>query len=171
MKQWIKDTLYGVIICAVSLFFANNTMSMNDGLIKFDAARTGPYTRFWLYLLCALGVILIVRALIKRDQKVTQSALQPAALVTIAGLALYVLALDYLGFLVSTPIYLFAMMVYYTHKAKRLLVHEDGSKRSGKEIALSCLWMLLGAGVVTAATYLLFTKGVKMLLPEFDLFG
>lgn len=170
MKQWQKDSLYGVIICAVSLFFAHNTKSMQDGLIQFTAGRTGPYSRFWLYLLCALGVVLIVRAIIKRDQTKTKSALQPAALVTVAGLALYILGLEYLGFLVSTPIFLFALMVYYTHKAKRLVVNEDGTRRPAKKIILSLALMAVGAGAVTVATYLLFTKGVKMLLPEFKLF-
>ena len=170
MKQWQKDSLYGVIICAVSLFFAHNTKSMQDGLIQFAAGRTGPYSRFWLYLLCVLGVILIMRAIIKRDQTVTKSALQPAALVTIAGMALYILGLEYLGFLVSTPIFLFALMVYYTHKAKRLIANEDGSKKSAKKTILSLALMALGAVLVTIATYLLFTKGVKMLLPEFKLF-
>lgn len=168
MMKWKKDVLYSVIISLFSGLFIAETAGMNDSLMEYVPSKAGVYTRFWLYLLIAFCVIVAVRAIIKRDKTETESCLNAASMVTIAALAAYVLALDYLGFLVSTVIYLFGSMVYYTWKAKKF-VDEEGNKLPRAKLVKSIALMLVGSVVVTFATYYLFTEAVGMMLPEWNL--
>lgn len=168
MAQWKKDVLYGGVISAISVFFIQNTRSMDDSLMEHTAAKAGVYTRFWLYLLLALGVLLIVKAIIKRDNTPTEPVFNVASMVTIISLAAYVFALDYLGFVISSMIFLVLLMLYYTKKAGKFR-DAEGNKISKKDFFKSLLWIVIGAAGVTGISYFLFGEIIGLLLPTFNL--
>ena len=141
---------------------------MNDSLMEHTAAKAGVYTRFWLFLLLALGILLVIKAIIKHDNTPTESALNPASMITIASLAAYVFALDYLGFIISTMIFLVLLMLYYTKKANKFR-DDEGNKLSKEKFLKVLLWIVIGAAGVTGISYFLFGEVIGLLLPEFNL--
>jgi len=168
MAQWKKDVLYGAVISIVSGAFIVNTLGMDDSLMEHTAAKAGVYTRFWLFLLLALGILLIIRAVIKHDDTPTESALNPASMITIISLAVYVFALDYLGFIISSMIFLVLLMLYYTMKAGKFR-DEDGNRIAKDKFLKTLLWIVIGAAGITGVSYFLFGEIIGLLLPTFNL--
>ena len=168
MVQWKKDTLYCALIGIFTAIMYHHTLSMDDSLMDYVPAKAGSYTRFWLIVLFVLALLIFIRTMKNRDTKVTAMPFHPTSMFTIGTLALYVFALDYLGYLIATPIYMVGCMIFYTYKARKF-VDEDGNKLPRKNIFKSIALMVVGSLFITAATYLLFTEGVGMLMPQFNL--
>ena len=168
MVQWKKDTLYCALIGIFTAIMYHHTLSMDDSLMEYIPAKAGSYTRFWLIVLFILALLIFIRTMKNRDTKVTSSPFHPTSMFTIVTLGLYVFALEYLGYLIATPIYMIGCMVFYTYKARKF-VDEDGKKLPNKSIFKSIALMVVGSLLITGATYWLFTEAVGMHMPQFSL--
>ena len=168
MVQWKKDTLYCALIGIATAVMYNHTLSMDDSLMKYVPAKAGSYTRFWLIVLFILAALIFIRTMKNRDTKVTASPFHPTSMFTIGTLALYVFALEYLGYLIATPIYMVGCMIFFTYKARKF-EDDDGNRLPKKDIIKSIALMVIGSLLITGATYWLFTEAVGMLMPEFNL--
>lgn len=168
MTKWMRDVIYGVAIAAISLFLIRDTYNLQESFITYESGRAGPYSRFWLWILLALSVVMIVRALLHKNQEKTEAILNPAPWVTVVLLSVYLFILTRLGFIVSTVLYLIIAMVYYSYKSGTFTVDGDGAAKK-KNLVKHIVIILVCAIAVTVVTYYLFTEAVGVRLPEFSL--
>jgi putative tricarboxylic transport membrane protein len=96
-----QDRLVGIAILVIGAFLFWETFSFK--VVNWDPLGLPFWPRILLGLLGALAVYLIVRGSL--DDGPYQQ-LQVRAFVVLAGAIAYVLAIDILGFLVATPLYL-----------------------------------------------------------------
>lgn len=168
MKKWLKDVIYGVVLLIASALMMKDLSGMNEAVIPYKNAEAGIYSKVWLILLMVLSVAMIIRALVKRNAEQSESTVNVTSIVTIATLAVYLLLMKPLGYVISTVIFLVLLMTFYAYKANKFKTTEGASvgavaivKKIGLNIVVSI--------IVAAATYLLFTKLVGVMLPKFPM--
>lgn len=170
MTKWLRDVIYGVVIAIVSLFLIRDTYNLQENFIPYETGRAGPYSRFWLWILFALAIVMIIRALLQRRslQGKAESILNPAPWITVLLLCAYLFTLTRLGFIISTIIYLVIAMTYYSYKSGTF-AHGETSAEKRKNIIKHMLIIVVCSLLVTVATYYLFTEAVGVRLPKFSL--
>ncbi|WP_130868697.1 tripartite tricarboxylate transporter TctB family protein [Intestinimonas massiliensis (ex Afouda et al. 2020)] len=144
------DKLFSAIcLLAVVVLF------VNTGSIRDLASSSDPGARLLPYIGEAiLGICALIILVSKSD---AQSFLDKAGwiklVIILACMALYIVGLNYLGFLISTPIAI-AVFIY--------LLKED--EKVNPIVALLMIVLL------TVGLYFMFTKGFSILLPKGSLF-
>ena len=165
MKQWMRDLIYGVVIV---LFAIGNIIYANTlpaGSIKLVMAQAGTYLKLVMILLGILGICLIVRAWGNRSsEKECEALFNVATVGTVVGLALYLFLMDKLGFTISSVLFVFLMITFYSHEQTPELFKDKG------KLAKHMLGYLLCAVIVTGFCYFLFGKVLTVVLPQFTLF-
>ncbi len=168
MKKWVRDMVYGVVILIIAVILIIDTYSLKEDFIPYESAKAGIYSRFWLYVLLVLTLIMILRAVIVRDQTKVESLLSSTPWVTVIMISCYLLVIKKLGFVLSTILFLMISMTYYTYKSNKFQ-ETDGKWRPKKEILRTIVFLAVCSAGVTVATFFLFTKGAKVLLPTMRL--
>lgn len=170
MTKWLRDVIFGVAIAGVSLFLIKDTYNLQESFIPYETGRAGPYSRFWLWILFALAIVMIVRGILqrKKSQEKAEPILNPAPWITVILLCVYLLILTRLGFIISTMIYLVVAMTYYSYKSGTFSAGENATAKR-KNIIKHMLIILICSVAVTVITYFLFTEAVGVRLPEFSL--
>lgn len=102
MPRFGQDRLVGIAILAIGAVLFWQTFSFKT--VNWDPLGLPFWPRILLGLLGALAVYLIARGSL--DQGPYQR-LEARAFVVLAGAIVYVLAIDILGFLVATPLFMF----------------------------------------------------------------
>ena len=111
MKQWVRDLIYGIVLVVFAvgnIIYAN---TLPPGSIKIKAAQAGTYLAIVMII---LGFCLIVRSLSQKSQKECPPLFNRATVVTILAMVLYLFLLDKLGFLLSSVLFVFALITYYS---------------------------------------------------------
>ena len=103
MARFGQDRLVGIAIILIGAVLFWQTFSFKT--VNWDPLGLPFWPRILLGLLGIVGVYLIVRGSLDRGPFLR---LEPRAYVVLAGAVVYVLAIDIVGFLVATPLYLFA---------------------------------------------------------------
>ena len=163
MKKWLtKDTCSGIVLLAFSVWWlwgANqiNVREMDNGL----AADYMP--KLLGYVLLVLSAILLATSLLKTYRGChAEEGKSPyrhwKAFGLLAGLALYCLFMDKLGFVICTVLFLFGTM-------SALCDPKEGKKKDLKFLAK----YLIIAAILTAVIYAIFVVAFKITLPEFSL--
>lgn len=152
-KKFNKDHAVGLILLAIGVIMGILSMG-----IRVRGNSTDPGSR--LFPLIACGLIAVCGVLVF----LTAGKASPKAyvgkdgwlriLIFMSVMIAYLLALKYLGFLLSTPFFLFATSTMLS-----------GGKKT------SLVGRILYAVVLTAVTYLLFKYALKMSLPGGLIFG
>ncbi len=152
-KKWNKDHAVGLILFAIGV--AMGILSMG---IRVRGRSTDPGSRLFPLIACILiavcGVIVFLTAGKATPKPYVGKAGWLRILIFMAVMVAYLLALKYLGFLISTPFFLFATSTMLA-----------GEKKT------SLLGRIIYALVLTAAAYLLFKNALKMSLPVGLIFG
>jgi len=97
-----QDRLVGIAIVLIGAVLFWQTFSFK--IVNWDPLGLPFWPRVLLGLLGVIGVYLIVRGSLDRGPF---QRLEPRAFVVLAGAIAYVLAIDIVGFLIATPLYLF----------------------------------------------------------------
>ena len=107
---------WGMAFLAISLGMFVYSGFIREMQFAQGLAKTGLYIRLWGGILAALSIALIIKALRVKDREELSPVFTSAAVFTILALAIYVLALGYAGFVISTACYLSAMILFYYYK-------------------------------------------------------
>ena len=102
MPRFGQDRLVGIAIVLIGAVLFWQTFSFK--IVNWDPLGLPFWPRVLLGLLGVIGVYLIVRGSLDRGPF---QRLEPRAFVVLAGAIAYVLAIDIVGFLIATPLYLF----------------------------------------------------------------
>lgn len=163
ITEWKRDVIYGSALCLVAVVLFISSFSIDAGTVKLKMAQPGPYMRFWLILMAALGVVIIVRALLRKSEKEVEGAYNKISLFTVAAIAVYLLVLPYLGFTISTFIFMATTTIVFT----KIASDAKGLQKSLKNIIVFCL---IFSAIMTAFTWWTFSDVLTVVLPRFSLF-
>jgi len=146
---WNKDTLTAIVILLVSAIVWWGTGDLS--------AEGAVFPRAIDIVLIILGVILLIRGLIKRDKTNPFAGVSPSRLlIMMVALAIYVILIPFLGFILSSVLFLTFASLYYGE---------------GKLKALSILKQLLLAAAISIGFYAIFHYGFLVPLPTGSLWS
>ena len=121
------------------------------------------YIWLWIIILAILSAILIATAVIKKDQTPCEPVWTREGVVSAGAFFLYLFVMSYIGFILSTMVFLTTMILYYSWKMDKL--HYTGSALIKKIILY-----IVAALVTTFVTYWIFTSLLDVRLPAWSLF-
>ena len=163
IKQWKRDLIYG----AVMILFAVGNMiyasTLPPGSIRIKAAQAGTYLTIVMVLLGLLGIVLVVRSLVKKPDGDCELVFNRTTVITIVSIALYILVLKKLGFLLSSFLLVFFLIAYYSWE-------EQTEEVKGKALVKNFAKYAACAILTTTVCWFLFGKVLTVVLPEFTLF-
>ena len=163
IKQWKRDLIYG----AVMILFAVGNMiyagTLPPGSIRIKVAQAGTYLTIVMVLLGLLGIVLVVRSLVKKPDSDCELVFNRTTVITIASIALYILVLKKLGFLQSSFLLVFFLIAYYSWE-------EQTERVKGKALVKNLAKYAVCAILTTTVCWFLFGKVLTVVLPEFTLF-
>ena len=152
-RKWNKDHAVGLILVAIGVVMGILSMS-----IRVRGRSTDPGSRLFPMIACVLiavcGIIVFFMASKAQPKPYVGKDGWLRILIFMAVMIAYLLALKYLGFLISTPFFLFA--------TSTMLSGEKKASLPGR---------IIYAAVLTAVAYLLFKNALKMSLPVGLIFG
>lgn len=102
------DIISGVIVIMISLFFGINTMKFNASTSTDLGAQFMP--RVYVGLLIFLSLLMIIKSI--KDKNKEKSSYSKSTFIVMALLSIYILVMPYLGFYISTPIFIFILLRY-----------------------------------------------------------
>ena len=159
MPKWKRDVIYGIGLEVLCLVGYLATRGMSGGTSKIWQTRPDVYTWLWLIVLAILSLILIVRAVMKKDETPCEPIWSKAGVVTVVAMVLYLFSMDIIGFIITTLIFTWVMIVYYSWKMEKL--NCQGAERNKKLVIY-----LIAAIITTLATYWIFTSLLDVRLPS-----
>ena len=163
MVRWKRDVLVSVffiVFCIVNFIYAG---TMTTSTIKIKAAMPDVYLRMWLVLLGILAVIVLIKALKDKPDEMLVPIWGKLQLFTIAAVAVYLLIMPYLGFFISTFVFLAAMIIVYS-------LNMGKEKKKGSALVKQMAFYLIFTLIVTFLTEELFRNILGVILPSFSLF-
>lgn len=152
-----RDQVTGLVLVAVGLFFLYLTLQFKKPFSpSYPGPRMMPFIAEFGLIVCGLGTF-VNGCRQKGEDKVF---LAPAGFVrfviSFLILCAYILAMKYLGFLISTPFALFSITYYFAKASK---------------IPVKILTVVIFSVVVTAVIYGMYVPLFGMTLPSGLLFG
>jgi len=164
IRQWVRDLGYGIFLILFSIGNMIYAGTLPEGSIKIKAAQAGTYLTIVMIMLLILGISLVLRSLIKKPMQLCEPIFNSETLTTIIWMVLYLLALPKLGFFISSFLFVFGLVTYYSWKQRKLEV-------KGMQLTKRILSYALCAILTTFACYFLFAKVLTVVLPQFTLFN
>lgn len=144
MKQWKRDLILGTVLLAFSVVSFVYSYGLTDVTVKYFLAKADTYVMMWVILLAILALLLIVRSLRQRSQEELPPIFTKRVGITAAIIVIYVFLIDKLGFLLSSILFVFALLAFFSRE-------EKGGFPRGRELAREViLW-----GIITAASVFL----------------
>ena len=169
MLRWKRDVIYGVVILAACVFGIVETQGLSLKGYEYWTTRPDVYVWMWLTLLAVISLIMILRAVIKRNAPYYQEELPKIwckeGVVTLALLVLYLLVMKTIGFIASTLIFEFVTMAIYGGKMGKVNFKADKKKAVIRLVIYAVISI-----IATFATYYLFTNVLAVRLPKSKLF-
>jgi len=163
--KWKRDLAWGVIFLATSLAILIYSRFVGEMNFAQGLAKTSFYIQVWGVILGLLSLALIFKSLRVRDQQETTPLFTRAAVFTIAALAFYLFALNPLGFVISTVLYLTAMILFYYFT---FVVKTKGYPENSIIMGIKCLGI---AVVITLIIQQLFARLLGVMLPTLGILG
>lgn len=163
MAKWKRDVIYGVVLIACCVFGVVESLDMRISGNPIFITRPDVYLWIWLGILAALAVIMIVRAVLKRDMEKCEPIWCRDGVFTVVMLFLYLLSMNTLGFTIATFAFETILILVYSKRMGKL-------EGTGKTLALRVLLYVAAALIATIATKLLFTRVLSVRLPAGRLF-
>lgn len=163
MVKWKREVLLSLFLIAFSAVSFIYCGTMKTDIIKVTAAKPDVYLRLWLGVLMALSLILLYRALKKRPQEKLSRLWGPLQIFTVAVFAVYLLAIPYAGFMVSTLVFMMLVTTIYN-----LYIMEE--RPAGGKLAKCLTAYALFSVVTTFATEFVFRRLLSVNLPVWKLF-
>ncbi len=149
VKAFRKELGFAVGVTALSAWFAVQSFSYPESSSQFPRSISAA--------MLVLSVVLLLRILAKRPASTKKADVDSAAsrpsmtpLAVFVSIALYIVALQYLGYIVATVLYMLGSMAYF------------GQKRFAVSLLVTVLFV--------AFIYLMFVRFFGLRLPEGVLF-
>ncbi len=113
MVSWKREVIVGICIILVSVFLIIDTNITGDRVGIMLAARSSTYVKLWIYILMSLTMILIIKAILKRDNTKPVAIFSSTVITSAILLFLYIYAMPKIGFFISTMLFIFMLTSYY----------------------------------------------------------
>lgn len=161
--KWKRDVIYGIVLEVVCLLGYLGTRNLPTGTAKIWQSRADVYIWLWIMILAVLSAILIATAVIKKDQTPCEPVWTKDGVVTAVAFFLYLFVMSYVGFAISTMVFLSAMILYYSWKMDKLCC-------TGSALTQKIILYIVAALITTFVTYWIFTAVLDVRLPVWSLF-
>ena len=114
-----RDTIAAVIFLAFGIFMFANSLSINS--IIPNEVGSGYVPKFLSIVIVIISVALLVLTLLKKKLGSTEKTDEDikGGVFTVMALAAYVLLFEFLGFLLSTALYLFVQITLLSNEKNR----------------------------------------------------
>jgi len=169
MAKWKKDVIVGIgfeIFCIIAYI---TSFSIPAGtMTSFKAAQPGVYLRLWLIVFAVLSLALIINAVRKHDETPANTIFHKQAVITLALLFLYIVAMDKIGYFLSTLVFTTLLILDYSKEAGKFKT-EDGTGKKGAALVKSIAFYVAISLVVVVATQFVFEKLLMVNLPAWGL--
>src|SRR5665647_3011927 len=121
MVKWKRDISLGVfmLLFSISMFFYVGA-SIGTTTISIKLAQPDVYLKMWLVVMGVLSVILIAKALVKKEDEVLPKIWGGIQIFTIAALAIYLLSMKWIGFFLSSAIFLSTVIIVYSYFSNKI---------------------------------------------------
>lgn len=163
MLRWARDLISGIAVLIVAIGGYVYSFDVEEGAVKNPLAGAGAYIRLWMAILALLSVILIVKSIWKRTSERAPAMMYPLIYITLAAVVLYVGLISFVGYTVSTILFLAVLMAIYDFYPRRGdFTKKDLLKGSAKYLAISVAMTVLVAQI--------FTRLLSVILPSGSLF-
>lgn len=162
MEQWKQDVILSltfIVFCVIMFIYAE---ILEGGKFTYELARADRYMQLWLVILAILSLMLLIRALKNRPKDVVPPIWSKLSLFTVGTLIVYLLVMPYLGFFISTTLFLMTLITAYSLSTP----HE---KKTGKARFMQFGTWFAVSLLTTTVTYYLFTQVLTVILPKFSL--
>ena len=163
MAKWKRDVIYGIAIIIVGIVGIIETQEMKITGNPPWITRPDVYLWIWLAIASVLAAILIVKAIIKRDETKCEPIWCKEGAITIIAMGVYLVLMDIIGFTISTLFFEAGLIIYYSWKMGKI----TGTKN--QKVRKIILYIII-AVIATIATKLLFTEVLSTRLPKGKLF-
>ena len=164
MAQWKRDVLYGVGLIATAIFLFIETIGWPTGGVQYFVAQSSTYVRLLLSTMVILSVSIIVKAVSKKDETPTPVIWNKLGVLTVIVVIVYLFVMDKIGFIASTFVIISFLTCLYSNRLGKFQSPEK------KERMIQLVKYLVFSAIVTIAVYFIFTAGLDVNLPKFDLF-
>ena len=165
MTKAKKDLVWSVLLCATSIgtyFYSNSFKSLFATQLL---AESSVYTKIWAVVLFLLSVALGIRSLKNTDKEKSTQLVSIGTIASILALIIYLLVLNYVGFLFSTVIFLTGMITYYQWLSLKK------EERVVFKLSVSLLKSFILSAIVSIVLQLIFTHLFGVLLPTCIVIG
>lgn len=163
MAKWKRDVIYGIAILIVGVAGIIETQDMKITGNPQWITRPDVYLWIWLAIASVLAVILIVKAIIKKDKTKCDPIWCKEGVITVIAMGIYLVFMDIIGFTISTLLFESGLIIYYSWKMGKI----TGTKN--QKIKKIILYIII-AVIATIATKFLFTEVLSTRLPKGKLF-
>jgi multidrug transporter EmrE-like cation transporter len=164
MKQWKRDLALSIgliVFCLVNYIYAE--LMDGRGAMTYRLARADSYMQLWLIVLAALSVLLLIRTLKNKPADAAVPMWTKLGVFVLAAVAVYLLTMPYIGFFISTVIFLTALITVYSLSMQQ-------KKKGGISFYLQfAIWFLVSL-IGTMIIYYLFSNVLHVIFPKFSLF-
>lgn len=159
MQKWKREAILSVVLMLFSVAGFVYAGTMTTDLITVTAAKPDVYLRLWFVILFILSAVMLVNAMIKKAPEELPKIWTPLRIGTVALFAVYILVMPYIGFLISTLVFLMIVTTTYN-----LYVLEEIPK--GGELAKRIAVYAVFTIVCTLITYYVFRYILSVNLPQ-----
>jgi multidrug transporter EmrE-like cation transporter len=163
MLQWKRDVICSVgflIFCIINYIYAG---FMPKGTIKVPLAQPNSYLKLWLVALAILAIVVLVRALKNKPKDVMVPIWSKLSIFTVVTVGVYLLLMPYLGFFISTFLFLVATITVYS-------LNMGKEKKTGKAFIIQMTFYTVFSLVTAIIVEQIFRNGLDVILPKFSLF-
>ena len=160
MSKKTRDILYCVLLISFSvtgIIYADVTIDQR--VVQYELARPDRYVQVWLGVLCLLAILLLIRTLRRNDISAAPKMIYQPVIVTAALFLLFITSMPYLGYTISSFLFLAILTLYYNSKINKDTIKE---KR-----VVHLLIVVLYALVLSFGTGFLFKKILFIRLPDY----
>ena len=158
MKKWVQDLILGGILLLFSVVSFVYAYIMQDASAKYFLARADTYILLWTGILGILSAALVIRSLRSRPEGAASRIVTKRVGVTVLIIAAYIALLAPLGFVISSVLFLAALLAFFTVESK-------GTKLRDKALVREIVICGAITAITVAVVYYLFNVLLGVRLP------
>lgn len=163
MIKWKRDLFSAIAIIAFCIINFIYAMKVPSGVSSVKLAQPDSYLKGWLIILAILAIVLLFQSLKNKAKEVQEKIWGKMAVITVIAITLYLLLMPFLGYGISTSLFLFTTIAIYS-------LNMGKEKKKGKALLLQvAVWAFIAVVTAILLEYL-FRNILSVALPGFSLF-
>jgi len=165
MEYWKRDVILSVVLIIISIILIIYSYASIDPPFAQGLASSGSYVRMWLSMIIIFSFLLLSKSiLVKNKDKIKEKIFSDTVIFTIIILFLYIFIMSVLGYYLSTILFLFLIVFYYSHYPFKNLFNDK------KLLMISIIKILIFSFVVTFIIEFIFVNMLHTILPKAKFF-